>query len=182
MKRLLDIFLTTAILLFLGLIVAKLQNGYAEPISGAARVIDGDTLSIGDTRIRLSGLDAPEIAQTCLRDDVSWECGRDAKERLRAMIGEREVVCMPRGGDRYGRMLATCVAGERALNAGMVEDGYAIADGAYEAEERRARAAGRAIWAGTFDPPRQWRRTHGLAEMDETNWFEAVTARLRAWF
>ena len=45
-------------------------------VSGAARVIDGDTLEIGGTRVRLHGIDAPESAQRCRADGRSWPCGR----------------------------------------------------------------------------------------------------------
>ncbi|NJO23319.1 MAG: thermonuclease family protein, partial [Sphingomonadales bacterium] len=39
----------------------------AGKVSGIATVIDGDTIAIGETRIRLEGIDAPEAAQSCGR-------------------------------------------------------------------------------------------------------------------
>ena len=35
------------------------------PLVGSARVVDGDTLVIADSKIRLYGVDAPEKAQKC---------------------------------------------------------------------------------------------------------------------
>ena len=45
-------------------------------IAGHAEVTDGDTLRIGATRIRLTGIDAPELAQTCTgQSGKEWPCG-----------------------------------------------------------------------------------------------------------
>lgn len=46
---------------------------------GTATVIDGDTIEIHGTRIRLNGIDAPESAQPC-RDarGKTWRCGQQA--------------------------------------------------------------------------------------------------------
>jgi len=41
-------------------------------VSGAARVVDGDTLVIGTQRIRLFGIDAPESRQTCRASSGDW--------------------------------------------------------------------------------------------------------------
>lgn len=61
-----------------------------EHVSGAARVVDGDTLVIGDTRVRLLGIDAPEMAQSCTAagggGGGTYACGVAAKEALDAKI------------------------------------------------------------------------------------------------
>ena len=56
----------------------------APPTTHAGRpyVIDGDSLRIGEARIRLIGLDAVELAQSCERDGQEWACGRDARDFL----------------------------------------------------------------------------------------------------
>lgn len=38
---------------------------YADPTVGQPRVVDGDSLVIGNDRIRLHGIDAPELGQRC---------------------------------------------------------------------------------------------------------------------
>jgi len=132
----------------------------------AVRVVDGDTLHTGSERIRLAGIDAPELSQTC-RDGQAraWSCGQAAKQRLAALVAQGSVSCSARGQDRYGRTLAVCAAGHVAdVGAALVRDGYAVNydryTGDYAAAESEARAARRGIWQGAFEQPEQWRRRH----------------------
>jgi ATP-dependent Lon protease len=54
----------------------------AADLSGVPRVVDGDTLAIGATKVRLEGIDAPETDQICLNaNGVRWTCGIDARDR-----------------------------------------------------------------------------------------------------
>ena len=57
-------------------------------VTGKPRVIDGDTIEIAGTRIRLNGIDAPEENQTCL-DEVGlrWQCGKASTFTLLNLIG-----------------------------------------------------------------------------------------------
>jgi len=180
-----DLLLMVSIFLFLGLVVTRLDAGRQELSSGRAKVIDGDTLVLGGKRIRLVGIDAPELRQICRRDDQPWPCGKAAKDHLATLIGEASTICEAGGSDRYGRLLATCSSGGRDLNAAMVGSGHAVAFGDYEAEQDAARTKRLGIWAGTFDAPRTWRQTHG--GMDEAphipdGWLDTVMSRLGAWW
>lgn len=160
-----DLLLTTLILLFVGLIAVRLDGSQTEAMAGRPRVVDGDTLVIDGKRIRLVGIDAPELRQTCRRDVRDWPCGTEARDRLVALIGDAKTLCATNGSDRYGRILAVCTARNLDLNAAMVGAGYAIAFGDYKAEEGAAKLGRLGLWAGTFDAPRTWRQTHG--GMDE---------------
>lgn len=131
-----------------------------ETVVGRARVIDGDSLAIGDVEIRLFGIDAPEFAQSCERAGRIWPCGREAAEALRAAAAGREVTCRPRDRDRYGRTVAVCHAGGLDLGAAMIKGGLAVAEGAYDADEREARDARRGVWSSTFERPADWRARH----------------------
>jgi endonuclease YncB( thermonuclease family) len=135
------------------------------PLIGRARVIDGDTIDITGTRVRLEDIDAPEADQTCV--DIkgqAWACGKTAADELRAHIGGRELNCWPSRIDRYRRTLAVCSLPDGSdVNAWMVRQGWALASGFagnYGSEEQAARASKRGIWAGTFTPPREWRQQH----------------------
>lgn len=174
-------------ILFLGLVwlAANRLAGGGETVTGQPRVVDGDTLAIGRDRIRLIGIDAPESAQICERNGRDWDCGQEARRHLARLIGKAGVACEGRADDRYGRRLAICAAGGEDLNARMVEDGFAVAFGNYEAEEADARARRAGLWAGTFDQPRDWRARHGgMAEAPhiDMDWIKALLRRIEtAW-
>jgi endonuclease YncB( thermonuclease family) len=125
---------------------------------GRAHVADGDSVAIAGTRLRLLGIDAPELAQSCERDGRAYACGEAAKAALEAAIGGRPLDCVWDRRDKYGRGLARCRAGSVDLGAAMVREGWALAYGAHEAEEAEARRAGRGLWAGRFEPPEDFRR------------------------
>ena len=55
-------------------------------IFGQAKIIDGDTIKIGDTRIRLHGIDTPELRQTCTLNKQIWLCGKQAQQKMKQMI------------------------------------------------------------------------------------------------
>jgi len=159
-----DLLLTALILLFVGLVAVRLE-GPREALSGRVRVVDGDTLVLAGQRIRLVGIDAPELQQVCQRNRREWPCGEAAKTYLTNLIGNAQAACEADGSDRYQRLLAVCRVENRSLNAAMVGGGYAVAFGDFESEEAVARQTRAGIWDGTFDAPRTWRQTHG--GMDE---------------
>ncbi|MCG3775348.1 MAG: hypothetical protein JW395_2180 [Nitrospira sp.] len=137
----------------------------AETIKGGASVIDGDTIEIHGSRIRLAGIDAPESKQECQHNDgTAWRCGQTAALALSDHIGRAVVACKPSGKDRYGRSIATCFLGAEDLNRWMVAQGWAIAyrqySRAYVEDENRAHAAGVGIWSGSFVMPADWRASH----------------------
>src|SRR5262245_55652117 len=81
----------------------------AANLTGVPTVVDGDTLVIGTTKVRLEGIDAPETDQTCLAaTGFRWTCGIEARDHLAARIASRKVSCSTSGIDAYGRTLATC--------------------------------------------------------------------------
>src|ERR1039457_4613663 len=89
----------------------------AADLSGVPRIVDGDTLAIGATKVRLEGIDAPETDQVCLNaNGVHWACGIDARDQLVAHIAAREINCISHGTDAYRRTLATCYLAGEDLN------------------------------------------------------------------
>ena len=84
-------------------------------VSGRARVIDGDTLEVAGTHVRLFGIDALERSQTCDTPHGEWACGAWARDELARLIGERGVRCVGDTRDRYGRLVARCDAGQGDL-------------------------------------------------------------------
>lgn len=131
-------------------------------VSGSAKVIDGDTIDIGGTRVRLEGIDAPEAAQTCGQRWIgTWPCGQAASTELARLVNGTQVDCDSRGIDKYGRMLGVCFADGRDINAEMVRRGLAWAfvkySTTYERVEADARTRKVGIWQGEAQPPWEYR-------------------------
>ena len=137
---------------------------HADVISGVAKVTDGDTIKIANERIRLHGIDAPELRQKCgTETGEPYQCGISAAENLREAIGNQTVDCQFFERDRYGRIIGTCFnATGKNIQSWMVESGWAVAYRRYSTryveEEAAARAARRGIWQGSFTMPWTWRR------------------------
>ncbi|WP_188311991.1 thermonuclease family protein [Salinarimonas soli] len=146
-------------------IAAALLWGREEPASlaGQPRVVDGDSLRLAGAAIRLMGIDAPEMAQVCLRGMEAYRCGEEARRHLARLIGGESVTCRLEGRDRYRRHLAHCQAAGVDLGEAMVRDGWAVGYRAHTSLEREARAARRGLWAGTFDRPKEWRKAHAAS-------------------
>jgi endonuclease YncB( thermonuclease family) len=146
----------------LAALVATSTAVAGENVTGRAHVIDGDTIEIAGARVRLHGIDAPELHQRCSSADVETHCGEIARDALRQLAEGRETVCEGRERDRYRRLVAVCRIGATDLGRAMVRAGQAVAFTRYSldyvADEDAARAAKRGIWTGTFQHPADFRR------------------------
>lgn len=153
------------IILFFLLAVGLLTASYvlAETSSGAIRVIDGDTMDVGGTRIRLHGIDAPEASQTCQTDQGrSWNCGAWVSQEVRARYQGKTATCQAVDRDRYDRIVARCAVGGQDMGAALVTDGLAFAYRRYSMDydliEKQAAAADRGIWAMQVQNPAAFRQ------------------------
>lgn len=133
----------------------------ANAIEGVAEVIDGDSLRVGDTEVRLFGVDAPEFSQTCFSNGAQVACGAMAKDALAGLIGGGRLVCAALGTDTYGRTVARCQTSGVDVGAALVASGWATAfrryGEDYVAAEARARAARAGIWQWDFQRPEDYR-------------------------
>ena len=146
-----------------GLAVVALApaDAAAAEIAGRPLVIDGDSLELGGRRIRLYGIDAPELDQTCARPDREIPCGENARTALLDLLDGVDIVCLPVAEIVQGEAVAVCFADGADLGRDMVQSGWALVDRrrstAYVAVEDAARAAARGLWRGEFVPPWEWR-------------------------
>ncbi len=145
------------------IVAATLPSAALADIVGRASVIDADTIEIHGQRIRLHGIDAPEKGQPCF--DASgqlYRCGQVAAMALDQFIGASPVSCSERDVDRYGRTVADCSVRGENIELWLVRSGHAMAyrkySSAYIGAEQEARNAKRGIWAGSAQPPWEWRK------------------------
>jgi len=149
-----------AILLFAGMLWLE-DLSFKDEVSGIPRIVDGDSLVLNGEKIRLKGIDAPELKQKCEKNGKNWSCGRASTTALRKMIRSQKVDCQGTEFDRHQRLLATCFVKELNLNENMVKMGWAVSYGsAFKSEERQAKKERAGIWQGKFDWPSDWRRKH----------------------
>jgi len=149
--------------LVLAALLMSASPSLAETVVGRATVIDGDTLDIRGTRIRLHGVDAFESAQLCQgADGKPYRCGQRAALALADRIGTASVSCEKTDIDRHKRIVAVCSARGEDLNAWLVSEGHALAyrqyGKDYVPQEDAAQGAKRGAWAGSFTPPWDWRQ------------------------
>ena len=147
------------------------QTVQASEIVGFPKVVDGDTIHIKSYKIRLEGIDAPEMKQKCKKPYLKimffnfqkdYYCGQMSKKKLVQKIGNKPVKCILLGKDRYKRYLAKCLKGTINLNRWMVRNGYAIAYRKYSKiyipDENFAKEEKLGLWGGTFIKPEKWRK------------------------
>lgn len=141
---------------------SDLNSGGTDALSGHPKVLDADTFDLGNTRIRLWGVDALEGAQTCDLNGRIWDCGQEASQRLRAFIADADVRCEPKDRDQYSRTVAKCWVRGIDLGGWLVSEGWALdyelySKGAYRDDQASAKAAGRGIWRSKFIEPWEFR-------------------------
>lgn len=126
---------------------------------------DGDSFTLttdrAPMRLRLIGIDAPELGQLCHdARGQTWTCGTRARDTLKALAArDAALQCTTTGKDRHDRGLSRCQFTDgRDLAAKLVETGLAIAtDEDYLREQEAARRAKAGIWQGDFQTPAEWR-------------------------
>ena len=143
--------------LFFGILIFSSAN------SDLLIVTDGDTIRIGDERIRFSGIDAPEIKQTCIYQEIEFKCGEFSKNLLIEKISNQQVNCIRESKDQYGRTLAECFVGKESLSSYLVREGYAFAYRKYSdkfiPDEEYAQSKGNGMWGMDFMFPWDFRKS-----------------------
>ena len=126
------------------------------------RVVDGDTIHLNGEKIRFTGIDTPELKQTCIKEGVIDPCGVTAKEILIVKIGDNKVECIVEGKDKYKRTLAECFVNDESLSSYLVRSGYAFAYRRYSkkfiVDEDYAKLNKIGMWSMEFDYPWDYRK------------------------
>ena len=126
------------------------------------RVVDGDTIHLNGEKIRFTGIDTPELKQTCIKNGIIDPCGVTAKEILIKKIGDNNVECIDEGKDQYKRTLAECFINDESLSSYLVRSGYAFAYRRYSKkfipDEDYAKTNQIGMWSMEFDYPWDYRK------------------------
>ena len=126
------------------------------------RVVDGDTIHLNGEKIRFTGIDTPELKQTCIKEGVINPCGVTAKEILIKKISDNKVECISEGKDQYKRTLAECFVNNDSLSSYLVRNGYAFAYRKYSkkfiSDEEYAKTNKVGMWSMKFDYPWDYRK------------------------
>ena len=126
------------------------------------RVVDGDTIHLDGEKIRFTGIDTPELKQTCVNEEIIDPCGLTAKEILIDKISDNKVECISEGKDQYKRTLAECFVNKESLSSYLVRSGYAFAYRRYSKkflpDEDYARINKIGMWSMKFDYPWDYRK------------------------
>ncbi|WP_208353957.1 thermonuclease family protein [Pseudaestuariivita rosea] len=90
-------------------------------LKGRAWVIDGDTIVIGNIKVRLAGLDAPEL-------DQPW--GQKSKWAMVNLCKGQIIRCELTGETSYDRLVGTCyLADGTDIGAELIKQGLALDGG-----------------------------------------------------
>ena len=126
------------------------------------KVVDGDTIHLNGEKIRFTGIDTPELKQTCINQGIIDPCGVTAKEILIDKIANYKVECISEGKDQYKRTLAECFVNKESLSSYLVRRGYAFAYRRYSKkflpDEDYARINKIGMWSMKFDYPWDYRK------------------------
>ena len=127
------------------------------------KVVDGDTIVLNGEKIRFSGIDTPELKQTCMHEGEKVFCGKSAKMLLVKKIGNQTLECIREGKDVYKRTLAECFINGESLSAFLVRSGYAFAYRKYSdkfvKDEEFAKENKLGMWSMKFQYPWDFRKS-----------------------
>ena len=132
--------------------------------SQTIKIVDGDTIHLNGEKIRFTGIDTPELKQTCLKEGSKNPCGVTAKKILIDRIGNNSVECKSEGKDQYKRTLAECFVNNESLSSYLVRSGYAFAYRKYSKkfieDENYAKANKLGMWSMEFEYPWDFRKNN----------------------
>ena len=135
---------------------------YNDVKSIEVKVIDGDTIHLNGEKIRFTGIDTPELKQTCNKDNKIIPCGIEARKLLIDKISDNNIKCKREGKDQYKRTLAECFVNNLSLSSYLVRKGYAFAYRKYSKkfidDENYARKNNLGMWSMNFEYPWDYRK------------------------
>ncbi len=131
-------------------------EGYAEAVTGAMLGIEG-------LHVKLFGVEAPYMQQTCTsKFGQSYNCGQVSRNWLQDWLQGKIVRCHIISPEKKGRATGVCFSQGYDVGAVIVNAGWAVAytknTDIYVPYEQQAGTKKRGLWAGTFYKPWDWKK------------------------
>ena len=142
---------------------ATAPGNQASVLEGRATVLSGEMIRLQNRLLHLSGIEAPDRQQTCMRaTKQSWRCGEVATAALERLARAKTFRCVTEGGpDANGRTPANCTVDGRDVASELVKDGHVFSAatffGGYAAQESEAKRSGAGLWSGEAERPADFR-------------------------
>ena len=145
---------------------AQIQYDPSQTVEGEAVVMTGDTMVVGGSNVRLYGIDAPELGQTCHSGSGRpYDCGAMARDFLQQALTGRTVHCTLYAEVLDGNQVGRCSVGPTDIGLFLVGHGWAFAarglSNRYDGMEARAQTRGAGVWSGRSVRPWVWRQQQG---------------------
>lgn len=155
--------------------------------TGISRVVSGDTLTLNNRVIKLFGVAAPDISQTCA--DASgrgYKCGQQAIAWLSSWLADNEIKCHVLGQDDRGVLTAACMLGPYDIGAALINAGWAVADTrqtqVYVPYQNQALTNKRGLWQGEFYMPWDWEKIQARKANVKVIRSKKSSGRRSVWF
>ena len=156
-------------------------------VYGVTRVLSGDTMTMNGRVIKLFGIAAPDISQTCA--DASgrgYRCGQQSIAWLSDWLADNEVECHIISEDERGVLTGVCLLGPYDIGAALTNAGWAVADTRqtqiYRPYQQQAVNNRRGLWQGNFYMPWDWKKIQGRKANIKVIKKNNSTSRRKVWF
>ncbi len=157
-------------------------------ISSISRVISGDTLTLNGRIVKLFGVAAPDISQTCADGSGrGYKCGQQSVSWLSGWLADHEVKCHIINEDEKGLLTGVCMLGPYDIAAALINAGWAVADTKqtqiYIPYQNQALTNRRGLWQGEFYMPWDWKKIQSRkANVKVLKKKNNSSSRRRVWF
>lgn len=156
-------------------------------ISGVSRIVSGDTLQVNGRTVKLFGVAAPNVSQTCA--DASgrgYKCGQQAISWLGSWLADNVVQCHILNEDERGVLTGVCMLSPYDIGAALINAGWAVADvrqtKIYIPYQNQALSNKRGLWQGEFYMPWDWQKIQARKANVKVIKKKDNTTRRRVWF
>lgn len=156
-------------------------------MTGGVGVISGDTLTMNGRVVKLFGVAAPDISQTCAdMTGRGYKCGQQSIAWLGGWLADHEVKCHIVNEDERGILSGVCMLGPYDIGAALVNSGWAVADirqtQIYIPYQNQALNNKRGLWQGEFYMPWDWQKIQARKANVKVIKKKDTSSRRRVWF